>query len=103
MYELLLAYPAVGIELVGIVAGVDDRDRNNRLFTVVVRPVSNSCRHCEHIALSEAIDSLVLVSLALSSAFLHPPTSTLERLERFWATRHHCSKNSPTYSQTLAQ
>ena len=68
---MLRNYSAVGLELVGVVAGVDDGDRNNQPATVIVGPVSNSCRHCNDISLSEVVDSLVLVSLALSSAFLH--------------------------------
>jgi len=97
MYELLLAYPAVGIELVGIVAGVEHRDGDDGLVTVVVGPVSDTGGDCEDVALAEAVDPLVLVSDAglLSPGLMRPLLLLLELLERFWAPWHHRAGDAP--------
>lgn len=74
----MFACPAVLVELVRGVARVEHCECDDWLVTVVVDPVSDSCRYCEDIAISELVHSLVLVSCSLSSAFLLARLALLE-------------------------
>lgn len=87
-----LFYPGIAVELVGVAAGVEHSDGDDRGFAVVVTPVGDSGRQGEDVSLAEAADLLVLIretrGLLLARAFLPSLTlGLLDGVERLGAAR----------------
>lgn len=78
------------IQLVSTAARVGDRNGYDRSFAIVVAPMSDSSGQRDDVALVKGMDPLVFVS---------PLPLLLERLVRLWATRDHCSGNTPSCMQ----
>ena len=91
-------HSVAAIELVSVVAGVEDGDRDNRILPIVVAPVSKSIRHSQDVSLFELVDFLVFISgPPMSLAFLaFILLGSLEGLESFRAARHHKSDHTPS-------
>lgn len=64
----MVTYHESRVELVGLVASVQNLDGNHRGVTIVVAPMGNGSRPCTDVSLSEAVDLLVLDSHPLALA-----------------------------------
>ena len=88
----------LAIQLIGAAACVEGGNRDDSYFAIVVAPIRNASGQRDDVSLTEVVDPLVLVSEPLTSACRLFPLlfGLLEGLERLWATREHCSNDSPS-------
>ena len=59
------SYPEILIKLVGSIASVKKLDKNKRGITIVIKPISHSCRQGDDITPSNLSNLLMLVLLLL--------------------------------------
>lgn len=92
---MLNAYSGRLIKLVVVAFGVEKRNGNHIVFTIVVHPESSTRGHCDHITLFEVPDLLVTVTQPPASSLL-----LLYLLKCLSTTRQYYAKYSITCTHT---